>query len=101
MTADATKDIQAAPTTAVDPREAAKKRVQDLVEGKVPPPNEYAAHIVKKIQSVWGEGQQTSKQIQTLEGQLMQLREKQLKLQGAGDMYLQDLQEWDRNLTEG
>jgi len=72
------------------------KRLTDLVEGKVEPPNRYAAFLIDKIKGLEGEGQSIAQQLKFHRGKVEELETALTGVTEAGRRYVNDLREWDR-----
>lgn len=73
-----------------------QEKALDIIQGKIPPPNETIAYIVSRAKGVRNQSRQLNEQIGILEAQLEQARTKALQARGAGISYAEDI----RNLLE-
>ena len=75
------------------------QRMQRLLTGKIPAPNEFVAYMLKQMKNLRAEGEALNANIDQAEHQLRQMHERSHALQVAHNKYIQDIQEWDRPLN--
>lgn len=87
----------------IDPTAAAaaakKQRIGELIAGKVEPPNEFAAYVVSQLRETMGAGRVLANQIKKTRMSLDQMEQESLRLEGAADQHLRDLERWDKPLA--
>lgn len=82
-------------------RQEVTQRIQELLAGKVPPPNEFVAYMLTQVKNLRAEGEALNANIEQVERQLRQMHDRSRALQAAHDKYLQDIHQWDRPLNQG
>lgn len=70
-----------------------EEKLQALLKGEVPPPNEMVAHAVKRANEASTAGNELGKQLQALRKQAEELTERGVRLNGARDSYHDDIRE--------
>lgn len=76
--------------------QARARRLQDLIDGKIPPPNQYAAFIIGQIKTVYEQAGQLDHQLGAAKAQVNSLQQQIVKLVGAAEQYAKDLETWDK-----
>lgn len=71
-------------------------RVNQLVAGKVKPPNEFAVFIVGQISKVSKAGEDVYRRLSAARKEVKELEVEGTRLAGIVDQYLMDLEKWDR-----
>ena len=75
------------------------QRMQRLLTGKIPAPNEFVGYMLEQMRSCRAEFEALQANIREMENRLTAMRNRSLVLQGEHDKYIQDIQQWDRPLN--
>lgn len=76
------------------------KRMEALMSGKAPPPNEFVAYMLKQLRNCGAEFEAVQANIRELSKRLQGFQDRALVLQGEHNKYIHDIQQWDRSLKE-
>ena len=71
-------------------------RVEALLEGKVPPPNEFAKYLIEKGRETRDNLRGLERTIVEMERKLAQYRQNLLRLQGSFTRSIEDIKNWDK-----
>lgn len=88
---------------AVDPatlkKEAKKRQFEELLSGQREAPNEFAGYLVAQLRETMRAGGVLAQQIKTTRLQLEQMEQEALRMEGAAEQHLRDLEQWDKPLA--
>jgi len=74
------------------------QRMQALLSGKTPPPNEFVAYMLTEVKNTQAEFTALQASIREVENQLQAMKSRAIALQGETDRYFRDIHQWDRPL---
>jgi hypothetical protein len=105
------KSVEVIPTGAASPtppappkspqaQEAMKQRLAALIDGKIPPPNEFVKYLVERLRSGNEEFRVVQQNIQQQNQRLGELQKRAIQLQGEQGKYVQDITAWWDRITE-
>lgn len=83
----------------IAPQQAAMMRIQAILDGQLPPPNESAKYVVDKVRRLLQSRGQMQETAQRLRADLATVEKQLTKTQGAIDAYVDDLMGWDDGTT--
>lgn len=68
--------------------------IQEMLEGKKKPTNEFVLYLLDKIREVQAEGQMLEREIQGRSQQLEQMRVRAIQLQAVMNAHVEDIKNW-------
>ncbi len=77
-----------------------EKRLNDLLEGKEPPPNKFVSYMLDKIRAARKEFDELRGAMQKARAALMSMERRQLVLQGEHNKYIEDIMVWDKKAVD-
>lgn len=88
--------VEAVPSPPLDPaaQEVMKQRMAALIDGKIPPPNEFVKYLVDRLRTGNEEFRVVQQNIQELNNRLNQFQKRAIQLQGEQNKYAQDITAW-------
>ena len=84
-----------------NPGQQIADRLNDLIEGKVKPPNPFVGYMIQKFTEARAAHIALQNNIQQGEQQLTAMKAEAQKLQGVIQNYIEDIRAWDKKSVEG
>lgn len=85
----------------VDAELEANKRIQEMVEGKLDPPNKFVSYLVGKLRESRQELIQTQKSHSNLMTMVQRAEKEMVGLQSECRKYAEDIRAWDKEVLSG
>lgn len=76
------------------------ERLQKIVSGRIPPPNETVGYFVAQLRKVFAETDQVNRNLQQARAEVERAEARGRELRGMRSKYLEDIENWDKPTEE-
>lgn len=76
------------------------ERLQKIVAGRIPPPNETVGYFVGQLRKIFAETDQVNRNLQQARAAVEQAEARARELRGMRSKYLEDIENWDKPIEE-
>lgn len=77
------------------------ERLQDLIDGKVEPPNEMVRYLLEKVKATKKEHDELTQNLTNAKNAIVNMERRMLIVQGANNSYIEDIRTWDKKIIKG